>query len=233
MLCRDKRPIKKDTWLVRWYGEYDPTTDKQKRYSNAFRTKVQAERFKQQKQTELDAGASRDFKDINLENFFEKYLETRTLAPSSLRDYEDTINRMKNHFNPKASIKNIRPEDAEHFISSLKIIHPDHARTRTKISDSTRNKIIKTTKVIFKTAQEWGYNDQQHLWGNEKMLNNELRKFQTLCKKAGIDTDDRLNLHCLRKAFGTNLARNNICVDTICLPSFSCPSYSILPCLFS
>lgn len=43
-------------------------------------------------------------------------------------------------------------------------------------------------------------------WLNSMMLLNTNRKFKTYCEKAGIITDDRLSVHCLRKSYGTNLA---------------------------
>ena len=42
-LYRD--PRKKKPWVVRWFGEYDPTTEKQRRYLKAFRLKTEAEEF--------------------------------------------------------------------------------------------------------------------------------------------------------------------------------------------
>ena len=38
-------PRKKRPWVVRWFGEYDPASGKQRRYSKAFRLKVEAEDF--------------------------------------------------------------------------------------------------------------------------------------------------------------------------------------------
>ena len=35
---------KRDPWLVRWYGEYDPVAGKQRRYSKAFKRKADAEK---------------------------------------------------------------------------------------------------------------------------------------------------------------------------------------------
>ena len=43
-------------------------------------------------------------------------------------------------------------------------------------------------------------------WKNRCLMNNCLRDFQKNCKRAGIITNEKLTLHCLRKAFGTNLA---------------------------
>jgi len=41
-----KDPRKKHPWVVRWYGEHDPATGKQRRYSQAFRLKADAEYYR-------------------------------------------------------------------------------------------------------------------------------------------------------------------------------------------
>ena len=38
------------------------------------------------------------------------------------------------------------------------------------------------------------------------MVNNINRDFVVNCRRAGIVSSDRLSVHCLRKAYGTNLA---------------------------
>jgi integrase len=40
------------------------------------------------------------------------------------------------------------------------------------------------------------------------MLNNVLQRFKRRCKKAGIETDLRLDLHGLRKSWAMNLANS-------------------------
>ena len=57
------------------------------------------------------------------------------------------------------------------------------------------------------------------------MLCNTLRDFTVYCKNAGIKTDSRLNLHCLRKSWACNLAENGISPKTLCeLGGWSDPS---------
>ena len=63
-------PRKKKPWVVRWYGDYDPTTGKQKRYSKAFVLKGEAEAFQLQKGGEFSCGQRRDKPEkLTLENF--------------------------------------------------------------------------------------------------------------------------------------------------------------------
>jgi len=47
-------------------------------------------------------------------------------------------------------------------------------------------------------------------WQNTHLLNNGLRDFKQRCKRAGIQTHERLMLHCLRKSWACNLAENGI-----------------------
>ncbi len=67
---------KKRPWVVRWYGEYEPSTGKQRRYSKAFRLKVEAEQFQASKRKEFSEGTiPRDgMPDVTLGNFCKKFL---------------------------------------------------------------------------------------------------------------------------------------------------------------
>jgi integrase len=47
------------------------------------------------------------------------------------------------------------------------------------------------------------------------MILNTHRKFKLYCGKAGIITDDRLSVHCLRKSYSTNLADIGTPVHTL------------------
>ena len=47
------------------------------------------------------------------------------------------------------------------------------------------------------------------------MVLNTNRKFKKYCEKAGIITMDRLSVHSLRRAFGTNLANLGTPVHTL------------------
>ena len=58
--------------------------------------------------------------------------------------------------------------------------------------------------------------NQAHIWENRMLINNNLlRNFRSCCKRAGIKTHEKLNLHCLRKAYGTNLANVSTTVQTL------------------
>ena len=52
--------------------------------------------------------------------------------------------------------------------------------------------------------QEKGIIDQ---WGSKELAGSALRDFQSYCRLAGIDTYKKLNLHSLRKGYGSNMAK--------------------------
>jgi len=54
-----------------------------------------------------------------------------------------------------------------------------------------------------------------HKWLNSMMIMNTHRKFNQYCVLAGIKTTDRLSVHGLRKAYGTNLANLGTPIHTL------------------
>ena len=53
-------PRKKRPWVVRWFGEYDPKTGKEKRYSKSFKLKRDAEAFQAEQSMAFKEGQQRD-----------------------------------------------------------------------------------------------------------------------------------------------------------------------------
>ena len=47
------------------------------------------------------------------------------------------------------------------------------------------------------------------------MIGNYQKYFHQMCVRAGIHTDDKLSVHCLRKSYGTNLADLNTPTHTL------------------
>ena len=73
-LYHDRR--KKKPWIVRWFGEYDPVKEKERRYSKSFRLKRDAEAFQVSKQSELEGGGLRDRPaELTVSEFKDKYLK--------------------------------------------------------------------------------------------------------------------------------------------------------------
>ena len=158
-LTKDTRTIRNNHYLVRWYGNYDLTTGKKKRYCKSFAKRKDAENFIAEKEKEFEQGMPRDQHDITLGDLCEKFILTRkkSLTKATRDDYGDTIKQLKNYFSPNISIKNIRQAEAEEFIANLKLVHPDHINKGKQLSDSARNKHLKYSSKLFKTAFEWGY----------------------------------------------------------------------------
>ena len=169
IIVKDTRSIRKKPWIVRWYGEYDPTTGKQKRYSKSFRTRAQAEHFQGQKQGEFDQGDLRDPQNISLGELCSKFMASRkhTLRATTQDGYEDTIIQLLGFFSPTLNIKAIRSEDAERFIGSRKIVHPNHVAKGKELSAWSRNKHLRHSRKIFKTAVSWQYLRQNPFDGIE------------------------------------------------------------------
>jgi hypothetical protein len=76
-IAKDDSPGRAKTWLVRWYGEYDVCTGKQKRYCKGFKLRKDAELFADEKKAEFQVGMPRDQQDITLKQLCQKFMETR------------------------------------------------------------------------------------------------------------------------------------------------------------
>jgi site-specific recombinase XerD len=156
---KDKRKIRKKPYLVRWFGEYNPHTGKQKKYSKSFAKRKEADRFVQQKQDEFEAGLSRDERHITLEQLCEKFISVnqREYTPGTLQIYQNTINRLMTFFHPTTPIQHIKQEHAQQFIAQLSYIQKDYKGNNEELSDSARNLRLRTCKKLFNTAVEWKY----------------------------------------------------------------------------
>lgn len=96
---RDSR--KKKPWVVRWYGDYDSATGKQKRYSKSFVLKRDAKAFQLQKGSEFNQGQRRDKAEkITLKSFCEQWFKTRKpqLRISTLKGHRGSIDRLYGYF---------------------------------------------------------------------------------------------------------------------------------------
>ena len=159
IVVKDKRRIGARPWLVRWWGEYDAQTGKQKKYCKSFARRKDAEAFAEEKETEFETGMLRDQHDITLGQLCKKFKSTRrnSLSKSSRRGYDETISHLKDYFSPTMSVKRIRKEDAEEFISKLKPVDERYIAKGKQLADSSVHKHLRQAKKIFATAQEWGY----------------------------------------------------------------------------
>jgi len=150
----EKKRIK--PWLVRWYGENN-ARGRPRRYSKSFKLKRDAFAFQSDKQAKLNSGAQRDDIKITLEELCNKFLDSRkhSLRKASLDRYELTISQLKEYFDPGCQIRRIRRHDAEMFVATREIIHPDHKRKHKDLSAGARNRYSSCAHTIFTAAVDW------------------------------------------------------------------------------
>ena len=67
-------------------------------------------------------------------------------------------------------------------------------------------------KVKWKQFQREGRSSE---WQNTDLCNNTRRDLQARCRRAGITTSDKLNVHCLRKSYAQNLADSGTPIHTL------------------
>ena len=70
-------------------------------------------------------------------------------------------------------------------------------------------------KIVKKKWDNMRKTGRTREWQNRMLVNNTLRQFETHCRNAGIKTDERLMLHCLRKSWACNLAESGTPPQTI------------------
>lgn len=152
-LYRDPRN-KGKPWVVRWFGEYDPASGKQRRYSQSFRTKARAEQFAAQKMVEFAEGVKRDKPDkVTLKAFCRDCIKVKKteLRPASMELYRQTIERLQSYFGSDCLVSNITPRAAARFIAEQK---PQNAHCET-LSNWTRHKITRNCRALFQYAVDW------------------------------------------------------------------------------
>ena len=155
-LYKDSRN-KHKPWVVRWFGEYDPATGKEKRHTRSFRLKVEAEAFKSVKESEFAKGSPRDgAPEVALGKFLRDWLSTRKpeLSPASYELYRHTITRLTGHFGKTCKLTQITPKKAAVFVA--KQVNRANGLEGKELSDWTREQIKRHCKTIFRTAVDWG-----------------------------------------------------------------------------
>ena len=158
-ITKDTKSGRKKIWLVRWWGTYDCATGKQPYLSKSFATKREAEKFKREKIEEFEMGMPKQHQELTLEELCTEFLSTKKneLKNTTTEGYINTIDQFLSYFPPRTSIKRIQPQQAQQFISSLKIVNQYHARKGKTIAHTTRNKHLRQAKSIFNLAVDWGY----------------------------------------------------------------------------
>jgi len=151
-------PKRKRPYLVRWWGEPDPETGKQRRYSVSFMTQSEAKAFQAEKLASLNRGQPRDPVNVSLEELVEDFTEARLsqLSYASRIGYENTIEQMLSHFGRATSIRHIDRRRAEAFIASRK----RRDGRPGDLSSWSRARHLIHARAIFAAAVAWGYVDE-------------------------------------------------------------------------
>jgi integrase len=152
-LYYDPRKIK--PWVVRWFGEYDPTTGQQKRYSKSFKLKRDAEVFQSGKSSEFRQGQQRDKpEEITLRTFCADWLKVRKpeFRPQTVMLYENTIGRLLDYFGADTALHQITARGAAKFIAELKRLDGDDG----ELSAWARHRVLRNCRTIFGSAVDWG-----------------------------------------------------------------------------
>ena len=151
-LYRD--PRKTLSWVVRWYGELDPATGKQRRYSRAFKLKRDAEDFQADKQKEFREGGRRDRPDdVSIDKFCRDWLCTKKplVKFKTYRDYQIAVGRLLDHFGKASPVHRITPKAAAVFFAGLKPLD-----NKAELSAWTKKKTLAYLKSMFGAGVEWG-----------------------------------------------------------------------------
>jgi integrase len=154
---------KRAPWLVRWHGDYDPTVGKQRRYCKGFRRKADAEIFRAQKTASFDSGLKRDIPEaIPVTQFCQDWLaiKQKEIRPGTQKIYEHAIGRLNTFLGPYLLVSQLTPSLAARFIAEQKPMDDSSKKNRRKhpkkkLSDWSRNKILRSCKTMFEDAVEW------------------------------------------------------------------------------
>ena len=131
-----KRPFR---WAVRWFGEDG------KRYSKSFRTRKEAERYAEEKQSDVRGGKADPPMNITLGDFAREHERVMSgqVANETLSDQKRALRMFVEHAGKTVDLRSIRPRLAESFIA---------ARLSSGVRVATVNKDIRTLKRIFNLA---------------------------------------------------------------------------------
>lgn len=149
-------PKRKKPWLVYWWGDPDPDTGKQRKYSQAFKYNREAREFQASKQTELDQGGPRDTPvDATLGRLLDEFFESRAanLSHSSQECYRNTMTQLREHFGANRPIRLIARRQAETFMATRK----RRDGRSGGLSTWTKRQILTYSKAVFRAAVDWGY----------------------------------------------------------------------------
>jgi hypothetical protein len=150
---RNGKPLPKDEWprkrafrwAVRWFGSDG------KRYSKSFKTRREAEKFAESRQSDVRVCKADPLPTISLSNFAAEHRKVMRgqVAHRTLSDQMRALIMFMAHVGRNLRLMEITPRQAESFIAT---------RLASKVRISTVNKDIRTLKRVFNLAiQPRGY----------------------------------------------------------------------------
>lgn len=131
------------SWVVRWHG-----SDGQ-RYSRSFERRCDAERFAEEKQSEVRSGKADEPRKVTLKEFAKMYLGIRTdLTIRCREEHERTLRFLRERFGDGRTLQAVTPLDSRQFLAWYRA-----RKSKGKpVSASTVNKVLRECRRIFREA---------------------------------------------------------------------------------
>ncbi len=136
---------------------------------------------------------------------------------SSVIDFESNHIVVTDH----QGTKNTPPffvKDYESRIIPMPVWVVVHLKELKKVSERSCPYLFLSKDCFSRVSKKWKKmvkQDKADQWKNRYMMSHALRQFKYHCSKAGIKTNKKLNLHCLRKGYGTNLVKIGTPANTL------------------
>lgn len=138
-------------WRVRWFGDYNPTTGKQKRYGKTFKLQRDAEHFLDTIKADFKQGTKRDPSKETLKEYTERWLHNKIkiegIRQGTVILYKGTLDRMYEYFGD-CQLRSIDRSKAQSFLSDLQ----PKMSTKSSLSGWSRHRVLRQCKTIFKEA---------------------------------------------------------------------------------
>ncbi len=166
-------PTRRRPHIVRWWGEPDPETGKQRRYGRSFVSAIEARKFFVEKQSEMDRGKPRDPVDASIEELFAEFEEARlsVLSYASKIGYRLTMRQMLGYFGHRRKVRHIQRRHAEAFVATRKRCDGRSG----ELSMWAKARHLIHCRAIFAAAIEWGYTEDNPFRATRYGGNSPLR----------------------------------------------------------
>ena len=119
-----EKTVRGTQWRVRWFGDYNPSTGKQKRYGKTFELRKDAERFLKTIDAEFDKGTRRDPSNETLRGYLERWLHNKIkiegIRAGTAILYKGTLERLYEYFGD-CQLRSIDRSKAQSFLSERRV----------------------------------------------------------------------------------------------------------------